>query len=882
MVPIIKPIERTAVTQPQRLVPRKAAQVDVSALVQGLASFGDALSGLEEKTVQSAKDNAGFNAQVKWAQFQADETKRFLEAQDNASESGIGFTKTYMDGYAERVKQFGEQNFAGLSKSQLAKYQSSVISYSNSLFAKADSHENQLKGVYYDTMTNKGLDGFRQQIQNGGDIGLLKQEGVDLINSANRDKSWKLQRLVAWEQDAQISNWKWKFTQNPEQAVKDLKTSGDYYGAVKMSESGGNPNAKNPMPGQTASGLYQFTDGTWKGVMRAHPELGLTVAGKNDPDQQEKAMRAFTADNAKILTANGIETTNGNLYMAHFFGAQGAVNVLRHSDDTKMADIVAPAIIKANPILRGKTVGDIKAWTVKKVGGASDFSAITPETRQKLLNWGEQQQNDAKTARNAVIIQHKEQMGLQIRTDPASVSENDILNDQYLDAGQKDAMIGKLRTEMARFKESQKATDFLTSGDRANPLDTDDRALADRAYNDLVDKGASAQQAAEGMAVEKGIIPKTYINSLRNGLNSTNAAATFEAAALAYRLNDNAQQAVAGAENGKDIEDAATAFQHYKFDLGLGDEEIGRKFVDMNDPERIAKSEALLKSDPVKKNLKAIDRDFVADQVSIGSGNVFDFKLGINDVAGDAMTSTYKGLYEEAIVETNGDDALAKKLATTRFNRSYGATSLARIGEDIVIPYPPEKTYPIVNGSHEYLLDQAKEALQADGIEFDDVYLEPIMPEKSSGVSTAKAARSGKDVPYRIVYRKDGQDDAYPFPFYGDPATAMKQVKGKAMLDQETKAMEAEQEYAENLRHREEFGETRKERRDKARATPTVEMLSDFINGGEESEKPQGLLGFSAEDVTPFVENAAPIIESTPEEPKGGDPRSRRSRRKNR
>jgi hypothetical protein len=30
-----------------------------------------------------------------------------------------------------------------------------------------------------------------------------------------------------------------------------------------MSESGGNPNAKNNMPGQTSQGLYGFTDGTW-------------------------------------------------------------------------------------------------------------------------------------------------------------------------------------------------------------------------------------------------------------------------------------------------------------------------------------------------------------------------------------------------------------------------------------------------------------------------------------------------------------------------------------------------------------------------------------------------------------------------------------------
>lgn len=150
-----------------------------------------------------------------------------------------------------------------------------------------------------------------------------------------------------------------------------------YLAAIRTAESGGNDRAKNPK--SSASGRYQFIDSTWRMMMKKHPELGLTADGRFDPEQQERAIRAFTADNAKSLMSAGIEPTNANLYAAHFLGAGGAKTVLRAPDGTSLSSLLGPGVMRANPFLKGMTVSSFKAWSSRKGGGqAIGFSEGNP------------------------------------------------------------------------------------------------------------------------------------------------------------------------------------------------------------------------------------------------------------------------------------------------------------------------------------------------------------------------------------------------------------------------------------------------------------------------------------------------------------------------
>src|SRR3954465_6247001 len=98
-------------------------------------------------------------------------------------------------------------------------------------------------------------------------------------------------------------------------------------------ESGGNPNAKNPL--SSASGLGQFIDSTWLSTIRsARPDIAQgksdaeLIALKSDPNLSREMTGAYAAQNGAILSNAGHPVTPGNTYLAHFAGPQGAVSVL--------------------------------------------------------------------------------------------------------------------------------------------------------------------------------------------------------------------------------------------------------------------------------------------------------------------------------------------------------------------------------------------------------------------------------------------------------------------------------------------------------------------------------------------------------------------------
>lgn len=158
-----------------------------------------------------------------------------------------------------------------------------------------------------------------------------------------------------------------------------------YLANAAMAESGGNPNARNP--NSTATGTYQFLEGTWNDLASKYPELGLTPDGRTDPMQQEKAMRAFTADNAKVLSASGIAVNPTSLYAAHFLGAGGAQKVLSAPPDTPMSALVSPDVIKANPQLAQMRQGDFVRWASGKAGGQVP-TQVAAQQSQPMTKYG--------------------------------------------------------------------------------------------------------------------------------------------------------------------------------------------------------------------------------------------------------------------------------------------------------------------------------------------------------------------------------------------------------------------------------------------------------------------------------------------------------------
>lgn len=148
----------------------------------------------------------------------------------------------------------------------------------------------------------------------------------------------------------------------------------EYLAKVRGSESGGNQYAKNPR--STASGLYQFTESTWKG-------LGYNWKDRFNPTLQNEAMSKLTNNNANYLKSRlGITPTDADLYGAHFLGPQGYASVYNKPSNTPLSSVLTPGAMSANPFLAGKTTGFLKNWLAKKMNVSVDPSELESYERQ--------------------------------------------------------------------------------------------------------------------------------------------------------------------------------------------------------------------------------------------------------------------------------------------------------------------------------------------------------------------------------------------------------------------------------------------------------------------------------------------------------------------
>lgn len=156
-----------------------------------------------------------------------------------------------------------------------------------------------------------------------------------------------------------------------------VSTSADINRAVAkiiQNESGGDPNIPNKY--STAKGLGQFIDSTWLTmVKRYRPDI---AAGKsnaqiialktNAPLAREMTTR-YVEENARALRSAGMPVTDGNLYLAHFLGAGGAVKLLSAQDKSQpVVNLVGQKVVDANRFIQGKSVQWVIDWTARKMG----------------------------------------------------------------------------------------------------------------------------------------------------------------------------------------------------------------------------------------------------------------------------------------------------------------------------------------------------------------------------------------------------------------------------------------------------------------------------------------------------------------------------------
>lgn len=149
-------------------------------------------------------------------------------------------------------------------------------------------------------------------------------------------------------------------------------------------ESAGVADARNP--NSTATGLGQFIEATWLDVLqRNRPDLaeGRTraelLALRTDPELSRELTTRFTEENAGALESAGIPVSEQSLYMAHHFGAGGAVKMLRADPARSVSEFLSAKEMKANPHLKGKTVAQAMDDFERRAGRTPRPRMATPD-----------------------------------------------------------------------------------------------------------------------------------------------------------------------------------------------------------------------------------------------------------------------------------------------------------------------------------------------------------------------------------------------------------------------------------------------------------------------------------------------------------------------
>lgn len=309
-------------------------------------------------------------------------------------------------GQAERALQAGDFN-------KVASMRQSILS--DSEIPLSPQERRQYAGMISERQSN--FNAQRKVVtdalkERGKDRGKMWEQGASLDDPEDDDliSELKKQDLAAGRAleskrnlERNLANYRRLGNADQVTALEVTTGGGNVVDRIIGVESGGNASAKNP--NSSATGAGQFIASTWMNMMKQYrPDV---VAGKsasevlalrNDPTLSREMTAHYAEENAQFLRNQGLQATDGNVYLAHFLGPRGASQILKADPSASVAAIVGEDVVNANPFLRGMSASQVAAWANKKMGGslASSVPAelvkeyqqeVTTDLKSDLARW---------------------------------------------------------------------------------------------------------------------------------------------------------------------------------------------------------------------------------------------------------------------------------------------------------------------------------------------------------------------------------------------------------------------------------------------------------------------------------------------------------------
>lgn len=795
---------------------RTIASYDTSGLTRGIQGLAAGLSDLSGAMVQEEAEKRRKDTIVGAALSDADYTTSALDIENKAdadpdyekapAKYGAELDKA-LNRSAESIKDpEARAQWIALKRDDLARQKDALVDRStkrrdSARIVQLDTSLEKYRRIYVDPTTSEDAkEKARADIE--GTIQMAEQGGL-LTPELGADKRFK------YLEEADYSRGLMEVERNPDIISKPLPSnvsqrSKDAMGYFEsrgwtkaqaagivgnlLAESSLNTDANNPGDGSDGSdsiGIAQWNGdrakalkkfaamnhADWRdfGVQLAFVDHELNTSHKSIGDNLRKAGDVQGATDVAVMF-EGPRGSNKGARFAHNY--KGRLNYALQAAGEKV-----------NP-----------DW----------YDRISPEAREKINNVADAQEKAFEAQRvaeaKAFQQQARDDFNLQIATNPARVTQQEILNNPDLDNGDKATLINSLNSAM---KENAGVNEFINAlgaGETVsiNPFDKDQTKIADKAFDQMLAAAPEDQRPLVTSAVisQTGYIPEKVQAEIRRGLISSSVPEMAAALTTTDAIARLAPNSIASMNGHEKVEKNLTAYRHFAFDMGYSPEEAARKVISLNDPAMAAQRDAIMKSKPIADTIKAVDASTVADlfdtatswQPGLGDAPTQqELSVGYTPESEAAIVEDYRSMLEEGIADAGGDTDLGKKMADERFKRLYGTSGLTLAGGESVVKLPPEKAYPAdINGSYDYIREQALEDLKSEGINATEVYLQPFE-------QTERDVSAGRPANYQLFYMQDGKFNKFQHPFTADPAKASKAaLENSRAKQQENRAIAAE------------------------------------------------------------------------------------------
>lgn len=509
--------------------------------------------------------------------------------------------------------------------------------------------------------------------------------------------------------------------------------------------------AVDALPEGNGGGPFQFQDDTWLSMMRQHaPKYGLSVEGLSDDQlldlrsntRWSTLMAAeYAVYNRGIMEGQlGRAITPGELYLGHFMGGQGAVDLIRYvqasPDGTAAAIFPEAAAANRSVFYDGDTPRTfqevynevIRRFEAQGAQNQPTQGQVNPlyqelpydriNTYQTRAIDGMEDQQRQVTALEAdrqsrMAADYTSRLGSierSIYEDPTyghmQLRAEGLQDDDYVrlarQIDQRDSENADLRVAFERYN---------SPSAQYSPFVGEDRDQVDLLWgafdenNELL-RGMTTD-GADGLAEmvrRTGIVPETAVGQLLT----------------MARGNDVAQMGYALTLGNRIMEDFPDAFHSTE-----GADQLMVDIIRWNDLTETQGMDYAAAAARMTEDRQPITRERLRDLAPLADAyaeglevgaliDYFDNKYG--DVFGTpgagflpegetALMAEFRSFAREAFLhEANGNSEVATQLAMTRMDRLYGVTRI--FGSPTIMRHPPERTYGPVGQSMEYFTQQ--------------------------------------------------------------------------------------------------------------------------------------------------------------------------------